>query len=195
MKLLGIIIISLVLISEVYGESMKDLRTVDAAIKPVYGVAFGEFGEEYSNPKGIMLSARGLYAIDLTEGRLLPEVRSGWLYLSHKSEAHRQLRILPLNVHLIWDWDRLHFTGAGGAFSIHPYAGYGLYYVQYSSDRKSEYGFDNGYQAGINIEYRHSDARDFFFELGVEHFLITEIDTTLTGIIVSVGAGCTLRVE
>jgi hypothetical protein len=198
MNLSRIIIISIMLMSNVYGESVavkSKGTTIDAGIKPLYGVALGEFNEEYSNPIGIMLNARGLYSLDLAKGHLLPEVRTGWLHLSHKRETHRQLNILPLNINIIWDWERLHFNGAQGAFSIRPYAGSGLYYVRYTSDRKNEYGFDSGYQIGVNLEYLHNEARDFFFEVGIEHFLITEFDATLTGLVISVGIGCTFHRE
>lgn len=189
-KILHAAIAALLFTGTGYSIELKEKGIIETGLIPFYGMSFGEFYDQYNNPFGFSVYGRGYYEIIITKDiNLFPEACIGWLYMSHKSEIGRYINFFPLYVNCIMDWSTLRLSYGWGDLTFLPYLGLGLNYVQYKSPRMDSAQLDSGYQLGIHTIYNHKSLKNFFVELGIEHFLTTEFNATLGSLKFSLGAG------
>jgi hypothetical protein len=163
---------------------------IKAGARPLYGLVFGDYGSQYNHAPGGLVYARGLYRLNISDKLMLvPEFCWGILYLGHKSEHGRELFLFPFALNLYFDAPALNFNTNAGTFALRPYIGLGMYLNHYRSPRTQATGGDLGYQAGINLEYRHKKMKGAYVEVSIDHMFATNFKRYLPVLAFSAGAG------
>ncbi len=180
----------LFVLSPLYAETAFEPIDVKVGARPLYGLVFGEYGRHYRHAPGGLIYARGLYGLNVS-GRLkiYPEFAWGVLYLGHKSEHGRSLFLFPFSLNFYFDAPVLNFNTVAGTFTLTPYIGLGVYLNHYRSRRTTSTGGDFGYQAGIQLAYRHIKMRNCHVEVSVDHMFTTNFKRHLPVLAFSAGAG------
>lgn len=175
-------------------EASFEPADVKVGVRPLYGVVFGEFSDKYYNAPGVVIYGRGLYQLNI-DGKLMvyPEFSWGLLYLRNKSENTRNLFLFPFALNVYFDAPLLNFKTPAGIFTLKPYIGLGAYLNYYKSPRTKAPGCDFGYQAGVNLEYRHEKMKNFYVEVSIDHLFTTNFKRYLPVLAFSAGAGYTIE--
>jgi hypothetical protein len=167
---------------------------VKVGVRPLYGLVFGEFSSKYDNAPGGLVYIRGLCHLNIA-GKLMvhPEFSWGVLYLGNKSEKSRELFLFPFALNIYFDAPMLNFKTTAGVFALRPYIGLGAYLNHYKSSGAEVTGCDFGYQAGVNLEYRHENMKNCYVEASVDHLFTTNFKQYLPMLAFSAGAGYALE--
>jgi hypothetical protein len=187
------IIIAAALLLTITASSAKtscEPTDVEVGVRPLYGLVLGEYSGNYFNAPGGIVYGRGLYELNI-EGKLMlyPEFSWGVLYLGNKSEKSRELFLFPFALNIYFDAPMLNFKTKAGVFALRPYIGLGAYLNYYKSSGAEATGCDFGYQAGVNLEYRHENMKNCYVELSVDHLFTTNFKQYLPMLAFSAGAG------
>jgi len=163
---------------------------VKVGARPLYGVVFGEYSSKYYNAPGAVVYGRGLYQLNIDgKLRIYPEFSWSMLYLGNKSESTRKLYLFPFALNAYFDAPQLNFNTNAGIFTLKPYIGLGAYLNYYTSTSTKATSCDFGYQAGINLEYRHEKMKNCYVEVSVDHLFTTNFKRYLPILAFSAGAG------
>jgi hypothetical protein len=183
---------TIIIFSTVSAEaiSLERREDIQIGLRVFPGVNFGDFINKYSFTYGFLMFARGYYQLDLGNNHYIyPELRTGFQYIPHDSESGRFLYLVPLHINFIWDWQRLNFEFTYGQIFVRPFIGLGLNFSHYESKRKTDNGFNPGYNIGSYFEYNNPKIKDVFFDMSLEYNMISEYNSTLFSVTLTFGAG------
>jgi hypothetical protein len=186
------IIASTILLAETAARAEASFEPTDIKVgaRPLYGIVFGDFSRKYYHAPGGFVYGRGLYRLNI-DGKLMlyPEFSWGILYLGNKSEKTRELFLFPFALNVYFDAPLLNFKTKAGIFTLKPFIGLGAYLNYYKSSRTKATGCDFGYQAGVNLEYRHEKMKNCYVEVSVDHLFTTNFKQYIPILAFSAGAG------